>query len=439
VTSWDDASAVADAVLYEGYLLYPYRASSDKNKMRWQFGVLVPPDARAATGEESTTRTECLCEPAPDATLRLRLRFLHIRARTVAERRGDDYVAVEHLTVGDEDYTTWDEAVERHVDASFSIAALLAGEVVTPFGIEESTETEAIGDVGQITRACAALHGELRVSATALSGPFGGVCLRVEVQNQTESGALDRDGALRYAFLGAHTLLALSGGRFLSLIDPPEWARAATAECVNVRTWPVLMGSAMVLSSPIILYDNPSIAPESPQPLFDGLEIDEILTLRTMTLTDEEKRAARSTDPRARAIVDRADAMPPEMLDRLHGTVRYLRDVTGRTDIMQPEAPWWDPAADASVDPDTDSVIIDGVPVAKGARVRLAPRLSGTDAQDMFLVGLLATVQAVLHDVDGSTHVAVTIDDDPAAEMQTIQGRYRYFTPDELRYEGAIA
>ena len=47
------ARAVADAVLYEGYLLYPYRASSAKNQARWQFGVLGPPGAAAAgAGEE---------------------------------------------------------------------------------------------------------------------------------------------------------------------------------------------------------------------------------------------------------------------------------------------------------------------------------------------------------------------------------------------------
>ena len=63
---------------------------------------------------------------------------------------------------------------------------------------------------------------------------------------------------------------------------------------------------------------------------------------------------------------------------------------------------------------------------------RLSPRLSGTDAQDMFLVGMFATVQAVVSDVDGSTHVAVTIDDDPAAELQHLQGRFRYFAPTEL-------
>jgi len=442
--TWDAATSVADAVLYEGYLLYPYRASAAKNRIRWQFGVLVPPDAAAVTGEESSTRTECLCEPVAGAVLRVRLRFLRARARSVFQRHGDDFVPVDSLTVDGEDYTTFQEAVEEHVDAEVAVSALLAGVVTVPFEVPPSVETSNLGSAGRVMRTAMGLRGELTLAATALDGPFGGVRLRIDVRNvascrgdaDSRGETITRDEALAYAFIGAHTLLALTDSVFLSSIDPPEWARAAAAECVNVRAWPVLVGDPerpdTMLSAPIILYDHPSIAPESPGPLHDGLEIDEILTLRTMTLTDEEKRQARATDPRARAIVDRIDAMPPELLDRLHGTVRYLRQVTGPADIMEPAAPWWDPAADGSVDPDTDSVVIDGVTVAKGARVRLAPRLSGTDAQDMFLVGMLATVQAVLRDVDGSTHVAVTVDDDPAAELQHVQGRYRYFAPEEL-------
>jgi hypothetical protein len=432
--------AVADAVLYEGYLLYPYRASSDKNRMRFQFGVLVPPDAESATSEHAHAQTQCLCEPRPGATLSLRLRFLHLQARTV-EKASDDggaYRVVDRLTIGDEEYTTFHEAVERHVDVSVPVDDLLAGDMVIPFDVPSTTEAEELTG-GRLVRRCAALRGELLLAATALDGPFGGVRLTVVVANLTPiADVRSRDDALPCSLIGAHTLLALDAGEFLSLTEPPEWARPATEACVNVRTWPVLVGDPRVmLSAPIILYDFPSIAPESPGPLFDGLEIDEILTLRTMTLTDEEKRQARSTDARAKEMFDRIDAMPAELLDRLHGTVRYLRQVTAPasadgSDLMRPEEPWWDPAADASVDPDTDSVQINGVTVAKGSRVRLAPRLSGTDAQDMFLAGLTATVQAVLNDVDGSQHIAVTVDDDPAAELQHIQGRYRYFDPTEV-------
>ena len=61
------ARAVADAVLYEGYVLYPYRASAQKNQMRWQFGVLAPGGYAEATGSErSTCRTECVVDPGAD-------------------------------------------------------------------------------------------------------------------------------------------------------------------------------------------------------------------------------------------------------------------------------------------------------------------------------------------------------------------------------------
>jgi hypothetical protein len=223
--------------------------------------------------------------------------------------------------------------------------------------------------------------------------------------------------------------------------------------------WPVLIGhderSEAMLVSPIILYDNPAIAEESQGDLFDGTEIDEILTLRTMTLTDEEKRQARATDPRARQIVDRVDSMPQELLDRLHGTVRYLRgiagesarddvlelreltegaDVTEATDITAtPDVPWWDPGADASVSPGTDTVVVAGVPVGNGSKVRLRPVLRRSDAQDMFLNDRVATVRAVLSDVDGDRYVAVTLDDDPGADLQNTHGRFRYFSPDEVQ------
>jgi hydrogenase maturation protease len=459
VDPFEGVAAVADAVLYEGYLLYPYRASSDKNRMRFQFGVLVPPDAVEATADASDNRTECLCEPAEGATLWLRLRYLHLRARRVEVPAGDGgFRPVDRLVVGDIEHTTWDEAVERQVDAVLPFHTLLpeaasgydaaVPPVELPFDVPASVEVEALGDAGRLVRTCAALHGMIRVSAAPLSGPFGAVRLRVDIRNETpmRSPVRSRDDALPSALLGAHTMLAVSDGSFLSLVDPPEWAAAAIAECENVRTWPVLVGDpdrrSSMLSAPIILYDFPSIAPESLGPLFDGTEIDEILTLRTMTLTEEEKRQARATDERARAIVDRVDAMPPELLDRLHGTVRYLRQVTGESvaepdtpvdPTAPPDTPWWDPAADASVDPDTDAVFVAGVAVRKGSRVRLAPRRSGTDAQDMFLQGKLATVAAVVSDVDGAQHIAVTVDDDPAAELANAVGRFRYFAPTELR------
>jgi hypothetical protein len=80
-----------------------------------------------------------------------------------------------------------------------------------------------------------------------------------------------------------------------------------------------------MLSSPVILYDYPQIAPESPGDLFDGCEIDEILALRILTMTDAEKREVRDGDDRARQILERTENLSPEHLMKLHGTLREMR------------------------------------------------------------------------------------------------------------------
>jgi hypothetical protein len=167
----------------------------------------------------------------------------------------------------------------------------------------------------------------------------------------------------------------------------------------------------------------------------DSLEIDELLSLRTLTLTDAEKRQARGTDPRAAALIDHVEDLPPELMDRLHGAVRYLsaapRTVTPEPPPQAP--PWWDPGADASVSPADDGVAVAGTIVRQGSRVRLRPGRKRADAQDMFLAGRPATVAAVLFDVDGGTHLAVTLDDDPeAAAVAHAHGRFLYFGPDEI-------
>lgn len=433
----EQARAVADAVLYEGYLLYPYRASAAKNKIRWQWGVLMPPSyVDTDTGERHTASTEVLCEPRRDAVLHVRLRFLHLQRRVVQVRDRD----VESVTVDGVEHTTWDEAVEREVDALLRFADLLGQDTAVPVRVEGGEDTEVIGDGVRVVRRRSALRGELRLRADPLPGPFGGVRLRLAVANTSTGSATTREQALAHALIAAHALLSVGEGAVLSATDPPEWASVLTKECRHDGIWPVLVGepgstdrSDTVLCSPIILYDYPSIAAESAGELFDGTEIDEILTLRTMTLTEEEKRQARATDRRAAELIDRVDTLPPELRDRLHGTVRYLREVTGEpAPVMEPETPWWDPGADASVDPETDRVNIGGVLVGKGSRVRLRPG-KRADAHDMFVDGRVAVVQAVLLDVDDVWHLAVTLEDDPAAEEFVAHGRYRYFGTDEVQ------
>jgi len=367
---------------------------------------------------------------SPDPVLHLRLRFLQLQ----------------HRSGGDGPVPEFDEAVEQEIDAVLRVADLLEPELVDAAQVVPVTVPGGTETIDGVTRQRWPLNGEVRVSAQRLEGPYGVLQLGIEVINtaQWEDSEAERHLALRHSLIAAHTVLAVTDGEFISLLDPPEWAKLAVQTCRNERIWPVMIGEAgrrdVLLISPIILYDYPKIAPESPGELFDGTEIDEILTLRTMTLTDEEKAEARATDPRARKLMDRVDSMPPEMLDKLHGAIRYLGETPATRSepdpietITTPGTPWWDPGADSSVDPETDSVTIAGVEVAKGSQVLLMPGSRRADAQDMFLEGLTATVAAVLLDVDGNTHVAVTIDDDPGAEISAQHGRFRYFAPDELK------
>ena len=203
--------------------------------------------------------------------------------------------------------------------------------------------------MGQVVRERLAVRAAVEVTPEWLDGPTPLVRLRVRIENRMPWNVPDapRDEVVLRSLVAVHTLLAVTGGRFVSLLDPPEFARAVTESCENVGTYPVLAGTAsdpddgaVVLSSPIILYDHPEVAPESPGALFDSTEIDEILALRILTLTDDEKREARATDARVSEIFDRVDAMPPEMFDRLHGAVRYLEGARVRpSDVGAPGRP----------------------------------------------------------------------------------------------------
>jgi hypothetical protein len=454
-SGFDRARAVADAVLYEGYLLYPYRGSSPKNRVRWQFGVVLPrgwaeprSDPRptvAGSAESWFQQTECLAECSEDAAFHVRLRCLQLQRKQVERRTpGVGYQAVAALDAGGTTHLPFDEAVERELDVVVGVGDALSGGRAVRLGVPGGEDVEPLtGDmgsqVGRVVRRRWPLEVRLQVSARPADTPFRALRIQIRTENATafQDPGASRHQALTRSLLAAHCFVGVSGGSFLSLLDPPAWAARAAATCENLHTFPVLVGEPgardLILSSPIILYDYPEVAPESPGDLFDATEIDELLSLRTLTLTDEEKREARATDPRSAAIVDRVESMPPEMLARLHGAVRSLRPArSGSSPEGSETPPWWDPGADASVSPDTDSVEVNGVPVSRGRRVRLRPRGGRADAHDMFLAGRTARVEAVFLDVDDRRHVAVTVEDDPASELQQWHGRFFYFSPGEI-------
>jgi hypothetical protein len=437
---FETARAVADAVLYEGYVLYPYRASSRKNQLRWQFGVLVPRAFSEADGSERwATRTECLIDGGSDSRLSVRIRCLQVQHRAVeVPTGGGEFSPVDKLEVAGQVYVNWEEAVDQVVDLPpLRLCGLGNGGYEEVFRFDGGAETDLIetdtGVAARVTRSRHPVEGRVRVEAApTYGGPL--VKVAVTVQNDTDWAGTTtrRDDVMGHSLVAVHTMLAVDDGSFVSLLEPPDEAREAVADCHNDGAFPVLVGADdVLLSSPIILYDHPEVAPESPGDLYDSTEIDEILALRVLTLTDAEKSEARGTDPRSAAIIDRCDDMPPEMWERLHGAVRALGPAAKPEPQLHGAVPWWDPAAEASVDPWTDSVMISGVDVGKGTLVRLRP-CHRSDAQDIFLEGMTATVAGVFRDVDGTTHVAVTVDDDPATSELAWQGRYLFFHPDEV-------
>ena len=331
----DAVKKIAETVLYEGYILWPYRRSAKKNQQRWTFGGVYPRAYSEARGEDDPwiMQTQCLVLGDEESVVGVRVRFLHVAERRVGRKRGDALEFVDELRIGGELYLSWDEAIEREIAVGrFEISDLLESPmrvgIDIPGGSREEPLAEPTGEVvGAVVRGWRTLCGTVEVEAEPLvEGVFR---VTVGITNTTPWGGEDRESTLRRTFVSTHTALEVEGGEFVSLMDPPEELREAARGCENLKTWPVLVGQegerSMLLSSPIILYDYPQIAPESPGDLFDGGEIDQLLVLNILTLTDEEKEEMRASDPRTREILERCESLSSEELMNLHGAVREFR------------------------------------------------------------------------------------------------------------------
>lgn len=341
--NFEPVEKIANAVLYEGFLLYPYRRSSHKNQQRWHFGTLGP----SGGSDPALMQTQCLVEANSDTSIDVKIRFL--------QEDNERELTFPGLAVGN--------PPERH---TFSFPP-----------VEGMVELQSVS--------------------------VGEHVFRFTVRIQNVSSRSDQACAM----LSTHTLFAVTNGAFLSLLDPPEGYREAAASCKNVGTWPVLAGREgernLMLSSPIILYDYPQISPESTGDFFDATEIDEMLTLRVLTLSDEEKREVREgDDSRARHILERTESMPQEQIAKLHGAIRSLRS-----------------AAKLSF--------------REGDRVRLRPRKKA-DIFDIALDGKIAVIESVEHDFEDRIHLAVTVEDDPGRDFGIARqiGHRFFFSPEEV-------
>ena len=431
----DPVEKIAAAVLYEGYVLWPYRRSAQKNQKRWTFGGVYPRAYSEAEGGNDPwlMQTQCLVV-GEKPTVDVKVRFLHVAERRVGRKNAQGALEfVDELRVGDERYLAWEEAVEREaVVPGLGLAGLetpVRVEISIPAGIEEEPlEDEDGRTVGALVRSWRPLEGKVEVGSDPIRE--GLLKLTVKITNTAPWSGQSREQTLGQTLVSTHTILRVEGGEFVSLMDPPGELAELAEGCENVKTWPVLAGEEgdkrTVLSSPIILYDYPKVAPESPGDLFDGGEIDQLLTLSILSLTDEEKEEARATDRRAREILDRSESLTGEDLMGLHGAIRGFQTLRGGEQIDPFEV-------EGLQRPAPPSIVVGGVEVKCGSRVRLWPR-AGRDIFDIALSGKTAMVEKIEQDLEDRILLAVSVEDDPGREMVDLPvlGHRFFFSPDEV-------
>lgn len=390
---------VVNAVLYEGYILYPYRASSKKNQReRFTFGRIYPEAYSVAQEgrEPASMQTECLLrDESKDALVEISVRFLHPMARTI-EGQG-----------------IWHEVVEQTI----ALPQLSLGKITgftQEFHFAESRQSDGVA-----VRTQDAISGVVEVAVVAIDAAVSKLTVRVRNQTPVAPDELQNQNAIvMRTMASAHIIIQVTGGSCLSLLDPPPQYAAAAKDCQNIGCWPVLVGDEekhendTMLASPIILYDYPKIAAESAGDLFDGLEIDEILTLRVMAMSDDEKVEMRQVDEQARRILERTENLPSEHLLKMHGAMRNLRPVA--EDFFNPKTK-------------LETATVGGKQVKAGDRVRIRPK-KRADVMDMALDGKVAVIEAVEQDVEGGVQLALVIEDDPGIDLGMMrQPGHRFF------------
>ncbi len=429
---------VVNAVLYEGYILYPYRPSSTKNRHRFTFGRVYPVAYSAYTNgaEPCMMQTECVVRSlGPEPAVEVSVRFLHPMDREVGTAEAI-FEPLPELWVDRKLHQSWQEAVERTVALPYTRLYPTkngtggAGSSVLPFSFPESTSLEAIRDcegrvAGMFRREQCAIEGYVELISQPID--LGIFRITVRVHNRTPMRTAEcgkESSVLLRTFASTHTILHAQDAEFISLTDPPPDLAPAVADCTNLGGWPVLVGDEAkaerhtMLASPIILYDYPRIAPQSAGDLFDGTEIDEILTLRIMTLTDGEKLEVSDADDLARRILERTSTLPEHTLLRMHGTMG-------------------DPHAETPFPFDSnaplESVLVRGTLVRAGDRVRIHPK-GRADIMDIALEGQVAIVEAIEQDAEDRIYLALVLEDDPGRDLGMMRqpGHRFFYTTEEI-------
>lgn len=415
---------IANAVLFEGYILYPYRPSAIKNRQRWNFGTLYPRAFAEAQGPPERWRfqTQVLLQANEDARLFARTRFLQLEPSV------------------DESLQGWQQGFAR----SRTTSGMTLGQLCRC--VEQIWDLTALSDEERLGTAPRVLERDGKASLICCAERIreGLYRLSVSLANETPLAEADlpsRTSVQSAAFTSAHLLLGVERGEFVSLLEPPSSLELDAATCAHDGVFPVLAGEpgdrSRMLVSPIILYDYPQVAPESPGDFFDGTEMDEMLALRVLTLTEDEKAEMRSSDPHARAILERTETLPNEQLLKVHGVVRGPQRVLHpnseelmrceRVDLIH------DPFEPFAERPPLQSVRVFGIELHTGDRVRLWPQKKA-DIMDMAMEGKVAIIEAIEQDFEDNVQFAVVLEDDPGRDMGMLRqaGHRFFFSPEEV-------
>jgi hypothetical protein len=399
---------IVNAVLYEGYILYPYRARSKKNRRRFSFGRVYPRAYSAAQdgADPCMMQTECLVAGhAETSAIQVKVRFLHPLSREVGkfakplpgtsvETEIPPCELVPELRAGGKLHQSWQEVTERDVDTGLlPIVQLVEAPFEMLFSFPPSRTRELIRDdegciAGVLLRKQEAVEGTVEITATPVDSQAFKIAARIfNHTSMVEGHRGNHDAVLMRTFTSTHTILHVEGGEFISLMDPPAAYAQTAACCKNTGTWPVLVGDEKkgerdtLLSSPVILYDYTQIAPESPGDLHDG------------TGADEEKL-------------------------EMHGAMRDAQ--ASREDFFNPGTK-------------LKQVNVAGVDLKAGDRVRIHPK-GRAGAMDIALRGKVAVIDAIEEDAEGRAHFALVLGDGPGKDLGMLQqpGHRFFYRADEL-------
>jgi hypothetical protein len=358
---------LVDSLLYEGYALYPYTPGATKNATPTPFGIVYPPAyARALESTHDHLELQCVVEGEGEITAELRFLL----------PSGERHVAEPQRIEGEGEFSLGDVTVRTKLESH-----RLRG-----------SDPLSRGDL------------DLR-----------GVSFRVENRTLVPEG-LSRAEALRYSLISTHPVLRVPGGaRFVSQLDAP---------CGSVNTWPVLASPTddVMIGAAIVLPDHPQIAPESRGNLFDNTEIEEALVLHVHALSDRERAEIEEQDAAVQEMIDRALAVTPDEVLKLHGRME-LRDPVTR-EPPRPSADVRDPTRGLP------EVEVDGVVFRRGGRVVVRSGLEA-DLQARMLEGRTVRVERIHRDYDGRVHLGVSVDE-PGHEVLRETGRFLWLFPPEV-------